>query len=55
MRRVRICEIAPSGMDRINKMCIMPGSEPEVTLTVLRESKEFEQAVKKRLAAKGLH
>jgi GNAT superfamily N-acetyltransferase len=40
MNRVKICEIAPSDIDSINKMCIMPDSEPEVTLGILRESRE---------------
>jgi hypothetical protein len=40
MQRVRISEIAASGIDNINKMCIMPGSEPEAVLSILMESQE---------------
>jgi len=38
MRGVEIREIAPSSIDDINKMCVMPGSSHEATLAVLKES-----------------
>jgi hypothetical protein len=40
MQRVRISEIAAPDMDNINRMCVMPGSDSETTLTALRESLE---------------
>jgi|LSQX01.1.fsa_nt_gb GNAT superfamily N-acetyltransferase len=40
MQRVRISEIAAPDIANINKMCIMPGSEPEAVLGILRESRE---------------
>jgi len=38
MRRVGISEIAPSCIDDINTMCVMPGSEPDASSAVLKES-----------------
>ena len=38
MRRVEISEIAPSCIDDINTMCVMPGSEPDASSAVLKES-----------------
>lgn len=38
MRRVEISEIAPSCIDDINTMCVMPGSEPDASSAVLNES-----------------
>lgn len=49
MQRVRISEIAASGIDRISKMCIMPSSELEAALSILRESQE----VHRQAAAMG--
>ena len=40
MHRVKICEIAPSDIDSINEMYIMPGSEPEATFDILRERRK---------------
>ncbi|MDK2931755.1 MAG: Acetyltransferase domain [Bacillota bacterium] len=40
MHGVEVREIAPADMDDINKMCVMPGSEPRAVLDVLRESAE---------------
>ena len=38
MHGVEVREIAPSSIDDINKMCVMPGSSHEAALAALKES-----------------
>ena len=38
MHGVEISEIAPSCIDDINRMCVMPGSDHEAALAALKES-----------------
>lgn len=45
MRGVEIREIAPSSIDDINKMCVMPGSGHEAALAVLPQNAVLVEAV----------